>query len=69
MYFPQKNKMAAQLLLLNVKLDLCLEEESLVNSDDDDISILAAVATHMRRVLHRNKGFFMKILCLHIYDR
>ena len=36
-----------------------------VNSDDDDTPILAAVATHMRCNLHRNKGF-MKIFCLHI---
>ena len=66
MYFPPKYKMAAQLLLLNEMLDFSLEEESLVNSDDDDIPILAAVATYMRRDLHRNKGFFLKIFCLHI---
>ena len=58
MYFPPKYKMAAQLLLLNEMLDFSLEEESLVNSDDDDIPILKAVATYMRRDLHRNKGFY-----------
>ena len=56
-YFPPKYKMEAQLLLSNEKLDFCLEEESLVNSDDDFIPILAAVATYMRRDLHRNQGF------------
>ena len=56
MYFPPKYKMAAQLLLSN-ELDFSLEEESLVNSDDDDIPILAAAATYMRRDLHRNQGF------------
>ena len=49
--------MAAQLLLLHEMLDFSLEEEGLVNSDDDDIPILAAVATYMRCDLHRNIGF------------
>ena len=49
-------------MLLNEMLDFSLEEESLVNSDDDDITILAAVATYMRRDLHRNKGFCENIL-------
>ena len=66
MYFPPKYKMAAQPLLLNEMLDFSLEEESLVNSDDGDIPILTAVATYMRRDLHRNKDFFMKIFCVHI---
>lgn len=62
MYFLPKYKMAAQ-LLLNEMLDFSLEEESsLVNSDDDDIPILAAVATYMRSDLHRNKGFYENIL-------
>ena len=56
--------MAAQLLLLNEMLDFSLEEDSLVNSDDENIPILglAAVATYMRRDLHRNKGFYENIL-------
>ena len=49
MYFPPKYKMSAQLLLLNQTLDFSLEDESLVNSDDDFIPILAAVATYMGR--------------------
>ena len=68
MYFPPKYKMAAQLLLLNEMLDFSLEEESLVNSDDDDITILAAVATYMRRDLHRNKGFYENILPAYTID-
>ena len=62
MYFPPKYKMVAQLLLLNEMLVFSLEEENLVNSDDDDIPILAAAATYMRRDLHRNKGFYENIL-------
>jgi len=54
MYFPLKCKMAAQLFLLNEMLHFSLEEENFVNSDDDDIPILAAVATYMRRDLHIN---------------
>ena len=42
--------------------DFSLEEESLVNSDEDDISILVAVVTYMRRNLYRNKGFHENIL-------
>ena len=38
MYFPPKYKMAVQLLLLNEMLVFSLEEESLVNSDDDDVN-------------------------------
>ena len=66
--FPAKYKMVAQLLLLNEMLDFSLEEESLVNSDDDDITILAAVATYMRRDLHRNKGFYENILPAYAID-
>ena len=58
LYFPPKYKMAAQLLFLNEMLDFSSEEECLVNSDDDDIPFLAAVATYMRRHLPRNKGFY-----------
>ena len=67
--FPAKYKMAAQ-LLLNEMLDFSLEEESsLVNSDDDDdIPILAAVATYMRSDLHRNKGFYENILPVYTID-
>ena len=57
--------MAAQLLLLNEMLDFSLEEENLVNSDDDDIPILAAVATYMSAIFTEIK-VFMKIFCLHI---
>ena len=59
--------MAAQLLLLNEMLDFSLEKENLVNSDDD-IPILAAVATHMRRDLHRNKGFYENSLPAYTID-
>ena len=46
--------MAAQLLWLNEIVELSLEEESLVNSEnDDDIPILAVVTTYMRRDLHQ----------------
>ena len=62
MYFPPKYKMAAQLLLLNEMLDFSSEEKCLVNSDDDDIPFLAAVAIYMRRHLPRNKGFYKNIL-------
>ena len=48
--------------LLNEMLNFSLEEECLVNSDDDDIPYLAAVATKMRRHLPRNKGFYGNIL-------
>ena len=54
MSFPPKYKMA-QLLSFNEMPDFSLEEESIVNSDDDNIPILAAAATYMRRDLHRNK--------------
>ena len=57
--------MAAQLLLLNEMLDSSLEEECLVNSDDDDIPFLAAVAIYMRRYLPRNKGFYDNILLVY----
>ena len=65
MYFPPKYKMAAQLLLLNEMLYFSLKEECLVNSDDDGIPFLAAVATYMRRHLPRNKGFYENILLLY----
>ena len=34
----------------------------LVNSDDDDIPFLVAVATYMRRHLPRNKCFYENVL-------
>ena len=45
-----------------------MEEESLVNSDDDFIPILTAVATYMRRDLHRNKDFYENILPAYTID-
>ena len=60
MYFPPKYKMAAQLLLLNECSTL--GDESLFNSDDDDIPFAAAVANYMRRHLPRNKGFYENTL-------
>ena len=54
--------MAAQLLLWNEMLDFSLEEECLVNSDDDGIPFLAAVATYMRRHPSRNHCFYENIL-------
>ena len=66
--FLPKYKMAAQLLLLNEMLDFSLEEDSLVYSDDDDIPILAAVATYMRHHLHRNKDFYENILLAYTID-
>ena len=60
--------MAAQ-LFLNEMLDFSLEEESLVNSDDDDIPILVAVATYVRGHLHRNKGLnYENILLAYTVD-
>ena len=60
--------MAAQLLLLNEMLDFSLEEESLGNSDDDDIPILAVVATYMWLHLHKNKGFHGNVLPVYMID-
>ena len=69
MYLSPKYKMAAQLLLLNEMLDFSLKEESLVNPDDDDlIPILAAIATYMRRDLHRNQRFYENILPAYTTD-
>ena len=68
MYFPPKYKMAAQLLLLKEMRHFSLEEESLVNSEEDDIPILAAVATYMRRNLYRNKDFRENILPAYTID-
>ena len=65
----QKYKMAAQLLWLNEIVELSLEEESLMNSkNDDDIPILAAVATYMRCDLHQNQGFYENILPQYTID-
>ena len=51
--------MAAQLLSLNITVVLSLEQESLVNSkNDDDIAILAVVTTYMRRDLHENQEIY-----------
>lgn len=51
--------MAAQVLALHEVLEFSVEEEGLMNSEDDcEINILAAVATFMRRKLHRNEGYF-----------
>ena len=68
MYFPPKYKMVAQLLLLNEMLDFSLEEESLVNSDDDNIPILAAVSTYMWLDRQKSKGFYGNILPLYMID-
>ena len=64
MYFPPKygKIWAVLLLLLSEMLDLSLEEESLDNSDDAFIIILAVVAAYRRRDLHGNKGFYENIL-------
>ena len=59
--------MAAQLLWLNKIVKLSLEE-SLVNSKNDDIPILAAVANYMRSDLHQDKGFYENILPQHTID-
>ena len=54
------------MLILNEIVELSVEEEDLLNSEDDDNTpILAAAATYMRRDLHRNEGF-LKIYCLDI---
>ena len=45
-----------------------MEEESLVNSDDDDIPIQAAASTYKRRDLHKNKGFYGNILPVYTID-
>ena len=46
-------------------LDFSFEDEGLLNSDDDGVPFLAAVATYMRHHLPRNKGFYENIL-MHI---
>ena len=57
------------MLILNEIEELSMEEESLINSeDDDDTPILAAVATYMGRDLHRNQGYFENILPLYSID-
>ena len=57
------------MLILNEIVELSMEEESLINSeDDDDTPILAAVATYMRHDLRRNQGFFENILPLYSID-
>ena len=38
-----------------------MEEENLIISKDDDIPILAEVATYMRHDLRRNQGFYENI--------
>ena len=43
-------------------LDFSFEDEGLLNSDNDEIPFLAAVAPYMRRHLPRNKGFYENIL-------
>ena len=54
-----KKKMAPQLLSLNITVVLSLEQESVVNSkNDDDIAILAVVTTYMRRDLHQNQEIY-----------
>ena len=60
--FPAKIQTGGTTLVLTEILDFSLEEESVVNSDDDDIPTLAAVATYMRRDLHRNKDFYENVL-------
>ena len=61
--------MVAQLLWLNETLVLSLEQESLVNSkNDDDIAILAAAATYLRRDLHQNQAFYENILPRYAID-
>ena len=58
--------MAAQILILNKIVELSMQEESLINSEDyDDTPNLAAVATYMRHDLHRNQGVFENILPLY----
>ena len=44
--------------MLNEMLDVSMEEQILLNSEDDeDINIFATLAVMMRRDLHRNEGF------------
>ena len=46
------------LFMLNEMLDVSMEEQILLNSEDDeDINIFATLAVMMRRDLHRNEGF------------
>ena len=68
--FRTKNKkMAAQLLSLNITVVLSLEQESLVNSkNDDDIAILAVVTTYMRRDLHQNQEIYENSFQRHTID-
>ena len=60
--FPAKIQNGGTTVIVERMLDFSLEDEGLFNSDDDDIPFLAAVATHMRRHLPRNKGFYENIL-------
>ena len=61
--------MAAQLLSLNITVVLSLEQESLVNSkNDDDIAILAVVTTYMRRDLHQNQEIYENSFQRHTID-
>ena len=54
--------------MLNEIVELSMEEESLINSDDDDIAIPASVATYMRLDLHQNQGLYANILPRHSVD-
>ena len=60
--FAAKIQNGGTTVIVKRMLDFSLEDEGLFNSDDDDIPILAAVATYMRRHLPRNKGFYENIL-------
>ena len=62
--FPAKIQNGGRTVVVerNGMLGFSLAEESLVNSDDEDIPILAAATICMRRDLHRNKGCCENIL-------
>ena len=50
--------MAHQMLFLCETLEVSIEEESLINSEDDAVDIFSATSTFMRRNLQRAEGHF-----------
>ena len=45
------------MLFLCEMLEICIEEESLINSEDDAVDIFSAASTFMRRNLQRTEGY------------
>jgi len=49
---------AHQMLFLCEILEVSIEEESLINSEDDAVDIFSAASSFMRRNLQRTEGYF-----------